>query len=152
MENTNHNSLENIVEHFISYFNENINKQPSEQDLYYTCKLMLSNHISMDNNHIDESSTETYILTWKIQGSVNHDEELLEASEQEVLEYLGILMDSLLIKAIHRMHEDLELNPLEEITLRSGSYNKILHDEGEHLYLIKFSDNHIYITLTSSGY
>lgn len=146
-------SLEDIVNHLVSHFNEYIDKQPSKQDLDYTCELSISNRISINNNHIDESSTETHILTWKIMGSANQDEELREKADQEVTEYLRFLLDNLLIRAIHRMHEDLELEPLKEITLEGGSYNKILHDtDGIWLYLIKYSDHHIYITLTSSGY
>ena len=153
MTSTTYNSLENIVNHMVSHFNENIDKQPSKHDLDYTGRLDKINHISIDNGLMDESRTETYILTWKILGSINYDGELLEKANLEVLEYLRIILDNLLIRGIHQMHKDLELGPLKEITLKGGSYNKILHDtDGSYLYLIKYSDQYIYITLTSSGY
>lgn len=153
MIHANYISLEDIVNHMVSHFNENIDKQPSKHDLDYTCRLDKLNHISIDNSLMDESKTETYTLTWKILGSINHDGELLEKAHLEVTEYLGIILDNLLVKGIHQMHEDLELGPIKEITLEGGSYNKILHDtDGSYLYLIKYSDQHIYITLTSSAY
>lgn len=153
MTSTTYNSLENIVDHLISYFNEYIDKQPSKHDLDYTCRLDKLNHISIDNGLMDESRTETYTLTWKILGSINNDGELLEKADQEVTEYLEILINNLLVKGIHQMHRDLNLYPLKEITLEGGSYNKILYDtEGSDLYTIKYSDKYIYITLTSSGY
>lgn len=153
MTTANYSSLEDIVNHMVSYFNENIDKQHSASNLNYAGRISLINHASIDNGLIDESRTETYVITYRILGSISENPKLLERANLEVLEYLRILIDNLLVKGIHQMHEDLNLGPLKEITLEGGSYNKILHDtEGSDLYLIKYSDQHIYITLTSSGY
>lgn len=153
MTSATYTSLENIVNHMVSYFNENSDKLPSASDLNYAGRISLINHTSIDNGLIDESRTETYVITYRILGSISENPKLLEKANLEVLEYLRIILDNLLIRGIHQMHEDLNLGPLKEITLEGGSYNKILHDtEGSYLYLIKYSDQHLYITVTSSEY
>lgn len=151
MTSANYSSLEDIVNHMISYFNENSDKQ--HPDLNYSSRISLINHTSIDNDLIDESRTETYVITYRILGSISENPKLLERASLETTKYLGNLINNLLVKGIHQMHEDLNLDPLKEITLEGGSYNKILHDtDGSHLYLIKYSDQQVYITLTSSGY
>lgn len=154
MTSATYTSLENIVNHMISNFNENSEKLPLASNLNCAPRISLISHTSTDNGIIDESKTETYVITYRILGgSILKNPKLLEELEPEATEYLRILIDNLLVKSIHQMHEDLNLYPLKEITLESGSYNKILHDtEGSYLYLIKYSDRHLYITLTSSEY
>ena len=149
MTSTTYNSLENIVDHLISCFNELSPSGPN-----WTPRISIINHTSTDNGIMDESKTETYVITYRILGLISENPKLLEQANLKVFKYLENLIDNLLVKGIHQMHQEYhDLYPLKEITLKGGSYNKILHDtDGAYLYMIKYSDNYIYITLTSSGY
>lgn len=125
------------------------NTRGTEHKVNFNCRITVGNHSQIQNN--DESDVSIWVINWALCG--------LDAQElqDECWDIAGPVLYNLynnIAQHIKDIHQKLWNETLSEIHLeQGGSQNRILYDnQGCIMCTIKYSDDHIMVTLVSSAY